>query len=65
MKFKVLILGALFMLTSAQTFAMPFADISNVNAPQLVAMDDDEESIEDFEDIEDVEDIGEIEDDED
>ena len=40
MKLKALIVAALFMLTSAQTFAAPLIDL-NVAAPQLVATDDD------------------------
>jgi len=58
MKFKVLILATLLMLTSTQTFAATFADISNVDAPQFVTMDNEEEDVEDVEeeDIEDVKD---------
>lgn len=59
MKFKVLILATLLMLTSTQTFAATFADISNVDAPQFVTMDNEEEDVEDVEDVEeeDIEDV--------
>ena len=40
MKIKALILTALLMLTSTQTFAATFTDFPNVDKLQIVAMDD-------------------------
>lgn len=64
MKSKALILVALLMLTSTQAFAAPFADIANIDTPQLVAMDDyDDDDYDDGDDYDDDPDYGDDDDD--
>ena len=51
MKIKALILTALLMLTSSQTFAASFTDFPNVDKLQIVAMDDfDDDDVNDNDD---------------